>query len=139
MALHLACRFHPDVAGVFALSSFLNKDSVAFQVASYDMSAQPVSSTFEVLPLWGFSLRLFKAVEDRFCRGLPLPEVFQCHGSSDELVLPGWGEETSTLLKKAGMKALFYSFPGLSHQLCHPEMEMLRSWILQKLPPAGSS
>lgn len=32
MALHLVCRYHPDVAGVFALSSFLNKDSVAFQV-----------------------------------------------------------------------------------------------------------
>ena len=32
MALHLACRHHPDIAGVFALSSFLNKDSVAFQV-----------------------------------------------------------------------------------------------------------
>lgn len=26
MALHLACRYHRDVAGVFALSSFLNKD-----------------------------------------------------------------------------------------------------------------
>lgn len=32
MALHLACRYHPDVAGVFALSSFLNKDSVTYQV-----------------------------------------------------------------------------------------------------------
>lgn len=32
MALHLACRYHPDVAGVYALSGFLNKDSVAFQV-----------------------------------------------------------------------------------------------------------
>lgn len=32
MALHLACRYHPDVGGVFALSSFLNKGSVAFQV-----------------------------------------------------------------------------------------------------------
>lgn len=32
MALHLACRYHPDVAGVFALSSFLNKDSVVYQV-----------------------------------------------------------------------------------------------------------
>ncbi|KAK6291121.1 hypothetical protein J4Q44_G00384730 [Coregonus suidteri] len=31
MALHLACRYHPDVAGVFALSSFLNKDSVVYQ------------------------------------------------------------------------------------------------------------
>lgn len=32
MALHLACRNHPEVGGVFALSSFLNKDSVVYQV-----------------------------------------------------------------------------------------------------------
>lgn len=81
----------------------------------------------------------FKATEDRFLRGLPLPELFQCHGSTDDLVLPAWGEETSALLRKAGMSTLFYSFPGLSHQLSPPEMEMLRSWILQKLPPAGPS
>lgn len=33
MALHLACRYHLDVAGVFALSSFLNKGSVIYQVS----------------------------------------------------------------------------------------------------------
>lgn len=34
MAMHLAYRFHPQVAGVFALSSFLNKNSVVYQVRS---------------------------------------------------------------------------------------------------------
>jgi len=33
MAMHLAYRFHQDLAGVFALSSFLNKDSAVFQVS----------------------------------------------------------------------------------------------------------
>ncbi|CAG02781.1 unnamed protein product, partial [Tetraodon nigroviridis] len=40
MALHLAGRYHPELAGVFALSSFLNKDSVAFQVTSCHPSAR---------------------------------------------------------------------------------------------------
>ncbi|ROL33006.1 Lysophospholipase-like protein 1 [Anabarilius grahami] len=31
MALHLVSRYHQDVAGIFALSSFLNKDSVVYQ------------------------------------------------------------------------------------------------------------
>ncbi|XP_048391953.2 lysophospholipase-like protein 1 isoform X2 [Stegostoma tigrinum] len=31
MAMHLAYRFHQQVAGVFALSSFLNKDSIVYQ------------------------------------------------------------------------------------------------------------
>uniref|UniRef100_A0A3P8VW02 palmitoyl-protein hydrolase n=1 Tax=Cynoglossus semilaevis TaxID=244447 RepID=A0A3P8VW02_CYNSE len=103
MALHLACRYHPDVGGVFALSSFLNKGSVAFQ--------------------------------NRLKEGLSLPELFQCHGTSDELVLHQWGEDTSELLKKAGMRTAFHSFSGLYHQLSKSEMELLRNWILKKLPP----
>ncbi|XP_051922561.1 lysophospholipase-like protein 1 [Hippocampus zosterae] len=105
MALHLACRYHPDVAGVYALSGFLNKDSVAFQ-----------------------------AVEECFRAGHSLPELFQCHGTSDELVLHQWGEDTSVLLQKAGMKTTFHSLPGLHHQISLQEMELLKAWILQKLP-----
>lgn len=48
MALHLACRYHPDVAGVFALSSFLNKDSAAFQVTNYNMCVKSASKVFDV-------------------------------------------------------------------------------------------
>lgn len=33
MAMHLAYRNHQDVAGVFALSSFLNKASAVYQVS----------------------------------------------------------------------------------------------------------
>ncbi|XP_042346080.1 lysophospholipase-like protein 1 [Plectropomus leopardus] len=110
MALHLVCRYHPDVAGVFALSSFLNKDSIAFQ-----------------------------AVEERHRAQLPLPELFQCHGTNDDLVLHQWGEDTSVLLRKAGMTTTFHSFPGLYHQLCQPEMELLRGWILNRLPHTSSS
>lgn len=35
MALHLCYRFIPEVAGVFALSSFLNDDSVVYKVSIY--------------------------------------------------------------------------------------------------------
>ena len=33
LAMHLAYRFCPSVAGVFALSSFLNEDSVVYKVS----------------------------------------------------------------------------------------------------------
>uniref|UniRef100_A0A3B1KJJ2 palmitoyl-protein hydrolase n=1 Tax=Astyanax mexicanus TaxID=7994 RepID=A0A3B1KJJ2_ASTMX len=112
MALHLACRYHQDIAGVFALSSFLNKDSVVYQ-----------------------------AVEDakQQQQQHPLLDLLQCHGTADELVSHSWGEETSSLLKKAGMTTSFHSFPGLNHQLCRAELELLRSWILKKLPLESSS
>lgn len=34
MAMHVAYRNHQDVAGVFALSSFLNKTSAVYQVSA---------------------------------------------------------------------------------------------------------
>ncbi|RXN11684.1 lysophospholipase 1 [Labeo rohita] len=41
MALHLVYRYHQDVAGIFALSSFLNKDSVVYQAVE-NASQQPL-------------------------------------------------------------------------------------------------
>ncbi|XP_049625497.1 lysophospholipase-like protein 1 [Suncus etruscus] len=102
MAMHLAYRSHQDVAGVFALSSFLNKDSAVYQ------DLQKVDSA--------------------------LPELFQCHGTSDELVLHSWGEETNSMLKSLGVNTKFQSLPGVYHELNRTELEHLRSWILTKLP-----
>lgn len=74
---------------------------------------------------------ILQAVESSAQR--PLPELFQCHGAADELVFHSWGEETNSLLKKAGLNTYFHSFPDLNHQLCRQELELLRSWILKKL------
>ncbi|XP_004685298.1 PREDICTED: lysophospholipase-like protein 1 [Condylura cristata] len=102
MAMHLAYRAHRDVAGVFALSSFLNKASAVYQ-------------------------ELQK-------RDGVLPELFQCHGTADELVLHAWGEETNSMLKSLGVNTKFHSFPGVYHELSKTELEKLKSWILTKLP-----
>uniref|UniRef100_A0A673JU98 palmitoyl-protein hydrolase n=1 Tax=Sinocyclocheilus rhinocerous TaxID=307959 RepID=A0A673JU98_9TELE len=63
----------------------------------------------------------------------PLPELLQCLGTADELVFHradelvfhSWGEETNSLLKKAGLNMSFPSFPDLNHQLCQQELELL--------------
>ncbi|XP_024905593.1 lysophospholipase-like protein 1 isoform X1 [Pteropus alecto] len=85
MAMHLAYRNHRDVAGVFALSSFLNKSSVVYQGVQKSDGV--------------------------------LPELFQCHGTADELVLHAWAEETNSALKSLGVSTKFHSFPGLHHEL----------------------
>ncbi|XP_075060365.1 lysophospholipase-like protein 1 isoform X2 [Mixophyes fleayi] len=102
MAMHLAYRYHRDVAGVFALSSFLNDDSVVYK--GLEGSQQS------------------------------LPELFQCHGQADELVFHQWGERTCALLKGLGVLSTFHSFPKLFHELNLQEIELLKSWILNKLP-----
>uniref|UniRef100_A0A8D0KJ62 Lysophospholipase-like protein 1 n=1 Tax=Salvator merianae TaxID=96440 RepID=A0A8D0KJ62_SALMN len=102
MAMHLAYRFHQDVAGVFALSSFLNKNSGVYKA--------------------------LKKSEGE------IPELFQCHGTADELVLYSWGDETSKMLKSLGVTTTFLSFPNLYHELNKSELEKLHTWILKKLP-----
>ncbi|XP_077195775.1 lysophospholipase-like protein 1 isoform X2 [Paroedura picta] len=102
MAMHLAYRRHQDVAGVFALSSFLNKNSAVYQA-------------------------LTKNERER-------PELFQCHGTDDELVLHSWGEETNQMLKSLGVPTTFLSIPNLYHELNKSELEKLQAWILKKLP-----
>ncbi|XP_064914570.1 lysophospholipase-like protein 1 isoform X5 [Columba livia] len=102
MAMHLAYRFHQDLAGVFALSSFLNKDSAVYQALKKNESV--------------------------------LPELFQCHGTADELVLYSWGEETNKMLKSLGVSASLHTFPNLHHELNRTEIEKLKTWIVEKLP-----
>ncbi|XP_029891501.1 lysophospholipase-like protein 1 isoform X2 [Aquila chrysaetos chrysaetos] len=102
MAMHLAYRFHQDLAGVFALSSFLNKDSSVYQALKRNQSV--------------------------------LPELFQCHGTADELVLYSWGEETNKMLKSLGVSASLHTFPNLNHELSRTEIEKLKTWIVKKLP-----
>ncbi|XP_069787355.1 lysophospholipase-like protein 1 [Narcine bancroftii] len=102
MAMHLAYRFHQQVAGVFALSSFLNKNSAVYQ-----------------------------AVQNS---NMSMPELFQCHGNNDQLVLYEWGKESNLNLQSLGVKTTFNTFPNLHHELCKPELEQLKSWILHKLP-----
>nr|BAE28604.1 unnamed protein product [Mus musculus] len=102
MAMHLAYRSHPDVAGVFVLSGFLNKASVVYQ--------------------------------DLQQGGRMLPELFQCHGSADNLVQHAWGKETNSKLKSLGVSTTFHSLPNLNHELNKTELEKLKSWILTRLP-----
>ncbi|KAJ1157644.1 hypothetical protein NDU88_010349 [Pleurodeles waltl] len=101
MAMHLAYRHHQTVAGVFALSSFLNKSSIVYQT----LKNNPIR----------------------------LPELYQCHGTSDELVMHSWGEETNHMLSSLGVPTSFHSIPNLYHELRKDELENLSSWILKKL------
>lgn len=102
MAMHLAYRYHQTVAGVFALSSFLNKSSIVYQT----LKNNPIK----------------------------LPELYQCHGTSDELVMHSWGEETNCVLSSLGVVTSFHSIPNLCHELSRDEIGKLSSWILTKLP-----
>ncbi|OWF50351.1 lysophospholipase-like protein 1 isoform X2 [Mizuhopecten yessoensis] len=81
MALHLTYRFHRDVAGVFALSSFLNNGSAVYK----ELESVPKNS--------------------------PLPPLFYCQGEKDELALPIWAENTFSQLSAVGVQGVFKKYP----------------------------
>ncbi|XP_072031702.1 lysophospholipase-like protein 1 isoform X5 [Amphiura filiformis] len=107
LALHLGYRFHQDVAGVFALSSFLNKDSSVYQSIQDANTAGSVSS---------------------------LPPLFACHGKADPLVIYDWGKKYVDNFTAAGISTEFHSFPNLAHEMMEDELNLLQDWVMKRLP-----
>lgn len=104
MALHLGYRALNEVGGIFALSSFLNDDSI-----------------------------VYKTLDKRADRK-PLPPLFMCHGDRDELVLLKWGQETFGMLEERGIKGEFHVLNGAFHELKRREILQLRNWISERIP-----
>ncbi|XP_035697102.1 lysophospholipase-like protein 1 [Branchiostoma floridae] len=102
MAMQVAYRLHLSVAGVAALSAFLNNDSA-----------------------------VYKAVKEA---NSPLPELFLCQGGKDPLVMPEWVKQTHRMMDGLGVPSQFHFFPKMYHEMCVQELELLRTWILKKLP-----
>nr|CAD7452456.1 unnamed protein product [Timema tahoe] len=108
MALHLGYRFLPQLAGVFALSSFLNEKSAIYEV---------------------LSRRTIEAKQPN------LPPLFMCHGDRDTLVPIKWGRETCDKLSKLGLDTQFHKVTNALHELKKTELKQLYDWVKTRLPP----
>nr|CAD7576672.1 unnamed protein product [Timema californicum] len=108
MALHLGYRFLPQVAGVFALSSFLNEKSAIYEVLSR------------------------RTIEEKQHN---LPPLFMCHGDRDMLVPIKWGHETCDKLSKLGLDTHFHKVTNALHELKRTELKQLYDWVKTRLPP----
>lgn len=108
LALHVCYRSRPGLAGVFALSSFLNHGSI-----------------------------VYSALDSLDRKDESFPPLFQSHGTSDTLVLHGWGRETSAQLSRRGVKAEFHSIPDSDHELHPAALQPLHAWIAKRLPPVN--
>lgn len=62
-----------------------------------------------------------------------LPPLFMCHGERDDLVRMSWGEETFNNLTSRGITGEFHRFPNMLHELKKKELELLYSWINNKV------
>ncbi|XP_017017662.1 lysophospholipase-like protein 1 [Drosophila kikkawai] len=105
VALHTGYHLKPELAGVFAHSSFLNRESVVYE----SLQNHPEGSS--------------------------LPELRMFHGERDTLVPPDWGMETFENLKKLGVKGTFHPLKNTLHELKTASISDLEKWIREKLPP----
>lgn len=104
MAMHVGYRLKQQVAGVFALSSFLNDNSVVYKHLESD-----------------------KEQHD-------LPPLFMCHGDRDDLVPLSWGEETFKNLEKLGVKGHFHTIRNALHELKKQELKTWSEWVKERIP-----
>lgn len=105
LALHTGYHLKPEIAGVFAHSAFLNRESVVYE------SLQNRSDE------------------------TPLPELRMFHGERDTLVPKVWGEETFKNLQNLGVKGTFHSLKNTLHELKTASIADMEKWIKEKLPP----
>lgn len=105
LALHTGYHLNTAIAGVFACSSFLNRESVIYD--SLNNQTNPNSE---------------------------LPELLMFHGERDNLVPIAWGEETFSNLKSLGINGNFVRLTNTFHELKKRELLILNNWIQKKLP-----
>lgn len=105
LAFHIAYHLRRDLAAIFAMSSFLNQDSVVYE------SLQTVE------------------------KGSHLPKLLQFHGDRDSLVPLKWGKETHEKLTALGVQGEFVQLKNTMHELKTKEILQLVDWINATLPP----
>lgn len=108
LALHSGFHANHELAGVFALSTFLNDNSVVFRTLLARQNQQNPSD---------------------------LPKLLYFHGDRDTLVPMSWGKETFEELLSLGVSGEFKTLKNAFHELKANEILETQDWILKLLPP----
>lgn len=106
LAIHAGYHLNTDLAGVFACSSFLNRDSIVYD-----------------------------SLKNRTKPGTVLPDLKMFHGERDTLVPMEWGKESFNQLVTLGIKADFTPISNTLHELKKRELLDIQEWVQYKLPP----
>ena len=104
-------RTKHKLAGLFALSSYLNEDSAVYTLLEQECPSPPCAAG---------SLEA-------------VPPVFMRHGAADTYIQPAWGRRTAEKLSEHGVEVAFGSIPNVQHSLDPHEMEDLTAWVFERL------
>ncbi|ODN02336.1 Lysophospholipase-like protein 1 [Orchesella cincta] len=122
MALHLGYRFHSNIAGVFALSSFLPPDSRLFEDMDMQiiMNAPPTNTN-------DTDGRQDLTAYAKF------PKLFMAHGLRDPIVSIRWAKSTFHEFRRRGVEGHFYTIQNSQHTVSKQELGVLHNWIVDTL------
>ncbi|XP_059608411.1 lysophospholipase-like protein 1 [Phlebotomus argentipes] len=109
LAMHTGFHINQSLAGVFAISAFLNKGSVVYD-----------------------------SLKTRTNADKSLPNFLMFHGDRDSLVPLKWGKETFDNLLDHGVRGTFVPVRNTMHELKKSELLQLKDWISTVLPPLES-
>ncbi|XP_055707194.1 lysophospholipase-like protein 1 [Phlebotomus papatasi] len=109
LAMHTGFHINQSLAGVFAISSFLNRGSIVYD-----------------------------SLKNRTNSLKPLPNFLMFHGERDMLVPLKWGKETFDNLQDHGVNGTFVPVRNTMHELKKSELLQLKDWIASVLPPLES-
>ncbi|GAB0087817.1 lysophospholipase-like protein 1 [Sergentomyia squamirostris] len=109
LAMHTGFHINQSLAGVFAMSSFLNKGSIVYD--SLKNRKNPEAS---------------------------LPQFLMFHGERDMMVPLSSGKETFDNLIQLGVKGNFVPVRNTLHEIKKSELLQLQEWLLSVLPPLES-
>jgi phospholipase/carboxylesterase len=86
-----------------------------------------------ILCLSGY-LVLPDTVEDESSPANAMTPTMFCHGTEDDVVPMERGRIAHDILSRTGRTAEWYSYP-MAHELCMDEVECIRDWLMEMLPP----
>ncbi|CAL8111606.1 unnamed protein product [Orchesella dallaii] len=120
MALHLGYRFQSNIAGVFALSSFLPPDSRLFE----DMELQTLLNAPQM------NTAQPKGDLNTYAK---FPKLFMAHGHRDPIVPLRWAKSTFHEFRRRGVDGHFYTIQNTQHTVSKQELTLLHKWIVDTL------
>ncbi|XP_058129899.1 lysophospholipase-like protein 1 [Anopheles ziemanni] len=104
LAMHTGFHLNRDLAGVFAISSFLNTGSIVYE-----------------------SLGCVSQDEH-------LPELLMMHGERDDLVPLEWGQTTFDELAKLGVRGQFVPHRNALHEIKKDQLLRVIDWVQKLIP-----
>ncbi|BFZ06965.1 hypothetical protein BsWGS_10004 [Bradybaena similaris] len=75
---------------------------------------------------------IYKVLEND--KSVRRPPVLMSHGDEDDLISLRWGKQTYEHLSKLGIDATFKTIPDLGHSLTTEELDIVKSWVMEKVP-----